>query len=108
MTCLDARGAWAELRMTCLAHRRYALRAHHCRGAPTAHPTAPTRRVRCERTTCQRCVSDARCRLSPVELDDIETRVAIDDVNEAALVHVHVVRLRRDFPCGRFGYEPAH
>src|SRR5262245_26417517 len=45
--------------------------------------------------------------LGPSELEDIEAGVAIADVHEPALVHVHVVGLRRCLAGRRLGNEVA-
>ena len=47
------------------------------------------------------------CRISALELEDVEAGVTIDDVHQSAVIHVNVVRLRRVFTRRRLGNEPA-
>ena len=45
--------------------------------------------------------------LLAVELEYVETRVAVDDIDQSAFVDVDIVGLRRDFACRRFRDEVA-
>src|SRR5258708_233822 len=53
-------------------------------------------------------MASSRLGLACVELQNVEAGVAVDEVDEPTLIHIHVVGLRRGLASGGLGDVPAH